>query len=63
MNIKKYMMGGLLATIAMAGTTSCSSDFLDEELNTSFNTQYFDTPEGLEALAVSLYGNIRWHFG
>ena len=63
MNIRKYMMGGLLATVAMAGTTSCSSDFLDEELNTSFNTQYFDTPEGLEALAVSLYGNIRWHFG
>ena len=63
MNIRKYMMGGLLATIAVAGTTSCSSDFLDEELNTSFNTQYFETPEGLEALAVSLYGNIRWHFG
>ena len=63
MNIRKYMMGGLLATVAVAGTTSCASDFLDEELNTSYNTQYFETPEGLEALAVSLYGNIRWHFG
>ncbi|MCH5309696.1 MAG: RagB/SusD family nutrient uptake outer membrane protein [Prevotella sp.] len=63
MNIRKYMMGGLLATVVVAGTTSCASDFLDEELNTSFNTQYFDTPEGLEALTVSLYGNIRWHFG
>ena len=63
MNIRKYMMGGLLATVAVVGTTSCASDFLDEELNTSYNTQYFETPEGLEALAVSLYGNIRWHFG
>ncbi len=43
--------------------TSCSSDFLDEELTTKYSTDYFDTEEGLEALAVSLYGNIRWHFG
>lgn len=63
MNIKKYIFGGLLATTMMAGVTSCSSDFLDEELTTKYSTQYFETPEGLEALAVSLYGNIRWHFG
>ena len=47
--------GGLLS--------SCSSDFLDEEQTTKFSTDYFNTPEGVEALAVSLYGNIRWHFG
>ena len=63
MNIRKYMMGGLLATIAVAGTTSCSSDFLDEHLTTKESTQYFDTEEGLVDLTVSLYGNIRWHFG
>lgn len=63
MNIKQYMIGGLLATTMVAGTTSCSSDFLDEELTTKYSTQYFETSEGLEALAVSLYGNIRWHFG
>lgn len=43
-------------------TTSCK-DFLDEEQTTKYSTEYFDTPEGLEDLAVSLYGNIRWHFG
>jgi hypothetical protein len=63
MNIKQYIFGGLLATTMLAGTTSCSGDFLDEELTTKYSTQYFESPEGLEALAVSLYGNIRWHFG
>ena len=63
MKYKRYIIGGLLATALVAGTTSCSSDFLDEELTTKYSTDYFDTEEGLEALAVSLYGNIRWHFG
>ena len=63
MNLKKYMISGLLASTMLAGMTSCSSDFLDEELTTKYSTQYFETAEGLEALAVSLYGNIRWHFG
>ena len=62
MNIKHYIFGGLLATTMLAGSTSCSSDFLDEELTTKYSTQYFDTPEGLEALTISLYGNLRWHF-
>ena len=43
--------------------SSCSKDFLDEELTTAYSTQYFETAEGLESLAISLYGNIRWHFG
>jgi hypothetical protein len=63
MKYKRYIIGGLLATTLVAGTTSCSSDFLDEELTTKYSTDYFDTEKGLEALAVSLYGNIRWHFG
>lgn len=63
MKYKRYIIGGLLATTLVAGTTSCSGDFLDEELTTKYSTDYFDTDKGLEALAVSLYGNIRWHFG
>jgi hypothetical protein len=42
---------------------SCSQDFLDEEQTNRYSTDYFNTQEGLEALTVSLYGNIRWHFG
>ncbi|WP_281337425.1 RagB/SusD family nutrient uptake outer membrane protein [Flavobacterium eburneipallidum] len=42
---------------------SCSKDFLDEEQSNRYTADYFQTPEGLQALTVSLYGNIRWHFG
>lgn len=61
-NIAKIGLGiSLLAGLSFS-FTSCA-DFLDEELTTKYSTEYFDTPEGLESLAVSLYGNIRWHFG
>ena len=63
MKYNKYIIGGLLATTLTAGVSSCSGDFLDEDLTTKYSTQYFDTEEGLEALTVSLYGNLRWHFG
>ena len=63
MKYNRYMIGGLLAATLTVGVSSCSSDFLDEELTTKYSTDYFDTEEGLESLAVSLYGNIRWHFG
>ena len=63
MKLYNFLTGGLLATTLAAGTVSCSSNFLDEDLTTKYSTQYFETEEGLEALAVSLYGNIRWWFG
>jgi len=65
-HIKTKLIGlSLLIGQLSVGTalTSCSSDFLDEDLTTKYSTDYFDTPEGLEALTLSLYGNIRWHFG
>lgn len=60
-NIKNIGIGLLV----MMGLTfnSCSQDFLDEELTTKFSTDYFETAAGLEDLAQSLYGNIRWHYG
>ena len=61
-NIVKIGLGLSLLTGLSFGTTSCA-DFLDEEQTTKYSTAYFDTPEGLEALTVSLSGNIRWHFG
>ena len=56
--IKKLSLVLLLFMIS-----SCSKDFLNEELTTAYSTQYFETAEGLEDLSISLYGNIRWHFG
>lgn len=62
MNKFKYIGLSVVLSSAMLAS-SCSESFLDEELNTQYSTEYFDTPEGLESLTVSLYGNIRWHFG
>lgn len=53
---------GLLIIIGLS-VSSCAKDFLDEELTNQYSTDYFLTPEGLEDLTQSLYGNIRWHFG
>lgn len=60
-NIKNIGIGILLMTGLLF--SSCSEDFLDEDQSNAFSTAYFDTPEGLQALTVSLYGNIRWHYG
>lgn len=53
MKFNKYIATGLLVATA-AGFTSCSSDFLDEKLTTDYSTQYFETPEGIQALTLSL---------
>lgn len=62
MNIIKNIGIGLLVVTSLS-MNSCSKDFLDEDLTTQNSTDYFKTSEGIQALTVSLYGNIRWHFG
>ncbi len=59
----KYIAMGVIALATSIGFSSCGDEFLEEELTTSYNTQYFETAEGIESLATALYGNIRWHFG
>lgn len=51
----------MLALTLVGPMTSCS-DFLDEELTTQQNTDFFDTQEGIDRLEVSLYYNLRFHF-
>lgn len=62
MKINKYLVGAAMAC-AVISMPSCAESFLDEEQTTAYDTDYFYTPEGLEQLVISLYGNIRWHFG
>lgn len=59
MKFKKYIAAGLIAATA-TGLTSCSDDFLDEKLSSSYDTSYFETENGILALTKSLYGHIRW---
>ncbi len=58
---RKIRFLGLSGLIFGCCLVSCS-DFLKEELTTQQNTDYFNTPEGIEALEVSLYYNLRFHF-
>ena len=41
---------------------SCSSDFLKEELITKNSTQNFETPDGLDKLAIGMYKTFEFHF-
>ena len=52
------MIASLLSLTAL---TSCS-DFLNEELKTNRNTDYFDTNEGMEAMMNGIYFNLRFQF-
>lgn len=58
----KYIFMYMFAIIFIVGITSCSDNFLKEDLTTEFSLKHFETQEGLDDLAVSLYGNIRYHF-
>ncbi len=59
--INKILIGAII--VSAVSLSSCGDSFLHEEKTTAYTTQYFETEEGLNALAASLYGNIRWHFG
>lgn len=62
MKIHKNIFISLVAgSLTLASITSCS-DFLDEELSTKQNTDYFDTNEGIESLMTGIYYNLRYHF-
>lgn len=58
----KAIIFSTIAGVTTLGTTSCSSDFLDEDYKSGYLSNYLDTEEGLDALSASLYGNIRFFF-
>src|SRR5690606_6579616 len=51
-----------LALVVVMGTINACSNFLDEELTTARNTDYFKTPQGIRELAVGIYYNLRFNF-
>ena len=53
--MKKYLYIGLLALAA----TSCSDDFLKEEMVSVITQDYFETEQGLDQLIVSTYNAER----
>ena len=53
MKLYKNITFGLLA-LTLGGVMASCSDFLDEKLTTQQTTDFFDTPEGIDQLAVGI---------
>lgn len=51
-NYKKYIANIFMAFLLVGMVSSCSDDFLDEELTTKRSTEYFTTEEGILSLAT-----------
>ena len=62
-NIRKKVLFGTMVLVLASGTSSCGDSFLKEEAGHMYTDAILETEEGVLAMAVSLYGNLRWHFG
>ncbi|MDR3188365.1 MAG: RagB/SusD family nutrient uptake outer membrane protein [Prevotellaceae bacterium] len=60
MKVHKYIRTIIIAGLGI--TFACSEDFLKEELTTKDSTQNFETPEGLDKLAIGMYKTFEFHF-
>lgn len=56
-NYKKLYINLILGAV-LTLSTSCNQDFLDEELTTAYNEEYYKTEEGIQALAVGTYYQV-----
>jgi len=56
-NFKKQYITLMLFT-ALIFSSSCNKDFLDEELTTAYNKDYYKTEAGIQALAIGTYYQV-----
>ena len=56
-NYKKQYITLMLFT-ALIFSSSCNKDFLDEELTTAYNEDYYKTEAGIQALAIGTYYQV-----
>lgn len=55
---KKLCTHLFIALALIVSVTSCSKDFLNEDLTTKRSTAYYDTEEGIQALAIGTYYRV-----
>lgn len=55
-------MTGVFAFSMFAGVITSCFNFLNDNLTTQRNTDYFNTEEGVESLSTGIYFNQRFHF-
>lgn len=57
----KRLFINLLLLASLALSSSCSQDFLDEELTTAYSKAYLKTEDGIQALAIGTYYMVLNH--
>ncbi|MGO4918575.1 RagB/SusD family nutrient uptake outer membrane protein [Maribacter spongiicola] len=57
-NNKKHFANVFIAFLLLGMVSSCSDDFLDEELTTQRSTEYFTTEEGIQSLIIGAYYKV-----
>ena len=57
-NNKKHFANVFIAFLLLGMVSSCSDDFLDEELTTQRSTEYFTTEEGIQSLITGAYYKV-----
>ena len=62
MKINKTLLIAAIVSISGVLMPSCSESFLNEELTTSRNTEYFKTQAGLDDLSTGLYPLLKFKF-
>ena len=61
-NYNKIIIALSAVALTVIGMASCSKDFLDEELKTKRNYDYYTTPEGINDAVVALYNYFRYPY-
>ena len=59
---KKIIIALVTVVLTVIGTSSCSKDFLDEELTTKRSYDYYNTAEGINDAVLALYNYYRYPF-
>ncbi len=62
MKINKLILSAVVVGTIGASITSCSSDFLNEDLTTQYSTQRFTTQDGLDELVIGTYQKLKFKF-
>jgi len=62
MKINKLLLAAVMVGTVGASITSCSKDFLEEDLTTQYSTQRFTTQDGLDELVTGTYQKLKFKF-
>ncbi|WP_321519095.1 RagB/SusD family nutrient uptake outer membrane protein [uncultured Bacteroides sp.] len=62
MKINKLLLAAVMVGTVGASITSCSSDFLDENLTTQYSSDRFKTQDGLDELVTGTYQKLKFKF-